>query len=68
MSLSPSVSTNATELNMIFVKMLGISDTANNVEGIRILGSDNPSIALRLAGFLSKRSVTSGNNNLCQGV
>jgi len=68
-SLSPSVSTNATELNMIFTKLLGISgaESASSNNRITVLGSGNPSDAVNLDNFLSKRSVINA-SYLCQGM
>ena len=69
MSLSPSVSTNITELNSIFIKILGIGDAEplSSKKHITVFDSSNSGGAVKSGDFLSKKSAIN-NNHLCQGV
>ena len=68
-SLSPSVSTNITELNTIFIKILGIGDAEplSSKKHTTVFDSSNSGGAVKSGGFLSKKSAIN-NNYLCQGV
>jgi len=69
-SLSPAASTNATELNLIFSKMLGVCDDleyTSSKRQIKVLyNSDSNVVENDAFGFQSKNS--SKNNYSCQGV
>jgi len=70
-SLSPSVSTNATELNLIFSKVLGVGDNLELISSkrkIKAINSNNfDAVKFDAFHFLYKKSI---NNywNSCQGV
>ena len=69
-SLSPSVSTNTTELSLIFTKLLGIRSTelaTTNEKHVKVLSSGNSGDVVELDSFLSKRLVMN-DSYLCQGV